>query len=362
MDPNDVQQVRKIIEQSASKVSLRDLEKKGFRKVKVLRANDIDELIRRAVHTVIAREGGGVAEKEEIIKKSREELKEIMAQAQAAEAERAELAAARETLDQQVRMLQAKAKGRDDLEARMKELQRRLADAEEAKLAAESESRRFAAQASAVDPTIVARAEAAERRAGDLEATLGMLRDESGKLRDENAKVRERLGRVETETKLKDEIEMPKLRERIEELQGEVRGLKAELKRSEAQAPGGGLTEDKLRLFFKEIIHEVRSSQQAPAPQGAPVDHGLKEELGRMSRVLADGLARAGVGRTAASSGTEAELEAAKIGLEKLFAHEAEAAVQSNVADVSIKESQTEGVKDHLKKLKAMRKGGPGSS
>ena len=35
MDPQDLQEVRKIIEKSTSKVSLRDLEKKGFRKVKV---------------------------------------------------------------------------------------------------------------------------------------------------------------------------------------------------------------------------------------------------------------------------------------------------------------------------------------
>src|SRR5260370_1126803 len=102
MDPQDLQEVRKIIEKSTSKVSLRDLEKKGFRKVKVLRSNDIDELIRRAVHAVVAREGvGDSADNEALVEKAKEELKQLMTQAQAGEQERAELAGEKEDLEQQ---------------------------------------------------------------------------------------------------------------------------------------------------------------------------------------------------------------------------------------------------------------------
>src|SRR3954451_8159210 len=103
MDPNEIQEVRKIIESSTSKVSLRDLEKKGFRKVKVLRSNDIDELIRRAVTAVVAREGGEESRiSEEIVERSRQELKQLMSQTQSAETERAELAATNETLQASV--------------------------------------------------------------------------------------------------------------------------------------------------------------------------------------------------------------------------------------------------------------------
>ena len=86
MDPNEIQEVRKIIESSTSKVSLRDLEKKGFRKVKVLRSNDIDELIRRAVTAVVAREhaeSGHISE--DVIQRSKEELKKLMSQSQQVE-------------------------------------------------------------------------------------------------------------------------------------------------------------------------------------------------------------------------------------------------------------------------------------
>ena len=46
--------VRKVIEKSTSKVSLRDLEKKGFRQVKVLRAGDINQLIDE-INTLVER-------------------------------------------------------------------------------------------------------------------------------------------------------------------------------------------------------------------------------------------------------------------------------------------------------------------
>jgi len=68
MDPDlkrEVLDVRKVIEKSTSKVSLRDLEKKGFRQVKVLRAGDINQLIFKAVQNVLAKQPrGGMSEEE----------------------------------------------------------------------------------------------------------------------------------------------------------------------------------------------------------------------------------------------------------------------------------------------------------
>src|SRR5579862_4411850 len=74
---DNILDVRKAIEKSTSKVSLRDLEKKGFRKVKVLRAGDINQLIYKAVQTVLAKQpatGGALDE---------EEKKRIVAEAEA---------------------------------------------------------------------------------------------------------------------------------------------------------------------------------------------------------------------------------------------------------------------------------------
>lgn len=73
--------VKKVIEKSTSKVTLRELEKRGFNKVKVLKSNDIHKLIRQAVETVLAnRSKLSEEEKEAYIEKSREEFDRLMSQ------------------------------------------------------------------------------------------------------------------------------------------------------------------------------------------------------------------------------------------------------------------------------------------
>src|SRR5947207_1206598 len=136
MDPNEIQEVRKIIESSTSKVSLRDLEKKGFRKVKVLRSNDIDELIRRAVTAVVARESGEENPRisEELVERSRLELKQLMAQQQAADRERTELIERNEQLEAEVQKLRGQGQQRGERDAisatRVEQAERRASDAE----------------------------------------------------------------------------------------------------------------------------------------------------------------------------------------------------------------------------------------
>src|SRR5258708_327549 len=71
----DILDIRKVIERSTSKVSLRDLEKKGFRKVKVLRAGDINQLIYKAVQTVLAKQPAGMseAERQQVLNEAKQE-------------------------------------------------------------------------------------------------------------------------------------------------------------------------------------------------------------------------------------------------------------------------------------------------
>ena len=89
MDPDirqEVLDVRKVIERSTSKVSLRDLEKKGFRQVKVLRAGDINQLIFKAVQNVLAKSGrlGGMsdAEPKKILADAKAEMNAQLAEKQ----------------------------------------------------------------------------------------------------------------------------------------------------------------------------------------------------------------------------------------------------------------------------------------
>src|SRR5262245_44618958 len=86
----EILDVRKVIERSTSKVSLRDLEKKGFRQVKVLRAGDINQLIYKAVQTVLAKNpavGGGVSETERqrILDEAKQEYERQLKAAQSAQ-------------------------------------------------------------------------------------------------------------------------------------------------------------------------------------------------------------------------------------------------------------------------------------
>ena len=112
MDPDlnrEVLDVRKVIEKSTSKVSLRDLEKKGFRQVKVLRAGDINQLIFKAVQNVLAKQprGAGMSdeERQQVIKEARAELdrqlaekRALMAQSQELERKHAEINQAHQNL------------------------------------------------------------------------------------------------------------------------------------------------------------------------------------------------------------------------------------------------------------------------
>lgn len=122
MDPElnrEVLDVRKVIEKSTSKVSLRDLEKKGFRQVKVLRAGDINQLIFKAVQNVLAKQprGAGMSEEERnrIISEARAEvdqqmaaMREMQTESQRIEGERAQLEARAQQLEQAHKNLEAK--------------------------------------------------------------------------------------------------------------------------------------------------------------------------------------------------------------------------------------------------------------
>lgn len=106
----DVDEVRARVAGSTSKVSLRDLEEKGLREVRVLRAGDVDSLILRAVESVLAAQprGRGVsqAERDRIFAEARAEVdrhvdavRELEAERQRVELERAQVEQARQRLE-----------------------------------------------------------------------------------------------------------------------------------------------------------------------------------------------------------------------------------------------------------------------
>ncbi len=316
MDPGELRQVRQIIERSTSKVSLRELERKGFRKVKVLRSNDINQLIRQAVTSAIARADMDTAQKEALVRQSKDELKRMMRQAQQTESERAELLEQNQALEAEIRQLQARLREQGEAGEELARLKRELDDANVQRMALES------------------RARTAESKLGELSA-----------LREEAESLRAQLKRLETEKRLLEELEVPKLRERIEELEGELKQARAT-----ATPPAGAADGQDLRSLLRDVVREVAQGA------GRRGDDGLREEIGKLQRQIASALAQAG-GRPN-SSVTDADLEAAKVSLSKLFEHENASELESNIANVQVKESTSSGVKSTLNKLKSLRKGG----
>jgi predicted nuclease with TOPRIM domain len=314
MDPGELRQVRQIIERSTSKVSLRELERKGFRKVKVLRSNDINQLIRQAVASAISRAGVDSAQKEELVRQSKDELKRLMKQAQQTETERAELLETNQRLEQEVRRLQTQLQEQTGSSAELAQLKRKLDDANVQVMALES-------------------------RAGTAEAKLGELTT----ARTEAEELRATLKRVETEKRLLEDLELPKMRERLQGLEGDLKQARA----AALEASGAGIDKQDLRSMMRDLVQEVATTKG---------DDTLKQEFGKLQQSIAGALAQAGGRRS--SEVTEADLEAAKVSLSRLFEHGDQSELESNIANVQVKESTSSGVKSTLNKLKSLRKGG----
>ena len=232
MDPNigkQMSDVRAMLEKTTSKVSLRDLEKKGFRKVKVLRAADINQLIYKAVQTVIAKGGPsmGAAEREKIIKESQAEFQKLMKQVQeaqkaekaAGEAEQAALKAREEALSQAEAVEQKSQQVEQayaNLESKVGQLNAQLQKEREA---FEAEKAEFSQLKEALER------EKQELYTKGLDAQKGLTEQHQEQLRELKARLETAEGRV---SEVEGEVSA-KYEARITELNGELEGTRAKL-------------------------------------------------------------------------------------------------------------------------------------
>jgi len=78
--PDQPFDVKRAIDQSASKSTLQELAKKGIHRVKVLDEAMIQKLIRDAVENILASRGGSLsgAERDQVVKQSRQELDRLI--------------------------------------------------------------------------------------------------------------------------------------------------------------------------------------------------------------------------------------------------------------------------------------------
>ncbi|RMG13874.1 MAG: hypothetical protein D6731_11220 [Planctomycetota bacterium] len=356
----EVLDVRKVIEKSTSKVSLRDLEKKGFRQVKVLRAGDINQLIMKAVQNVLAKTPrGGMSEQE------RQRI----------------LQEARADFDRQMAEHKKIQQAHQNLQAKLQEVNAQLA-AEKQKLEAEKQAFQRDKQA-LMEKSLEGQRVAAQ----NYEAQIADLRErlskaEGGVSREEYEAVRKRYA-VQLED-LENDVE--RYRKQIRQLEednaalsrakGQVRALEEENERlrrelEEARANagkgGGGIDPNtqaemqRMRMEFEQnqarmqemlagIANSLVEARRAGAGTAEAPD--LSKQFAKLQQNISDAVRKATAGKGGEGMDLTAEQASA------LFSTMLEEAgtLETNMADVKVKEQKAASVSGKLAKLRNLRK------
>jgi predicted nucleic acid-binding Zn-ribbon protein len=292
VDPDlqrEVLDVRKVIEKSTSKVSLRDLEKKGFRQVKVLRAGDINQLIFKAVQNVLARQPrGGMSEEErqKVIKEARGELDRQLAEKRALQQQGQELERKHGEIQQAHRNLQAKL---NDVNVQLAQ-EKKVFLAEKQQFERDKQAlmeRSLEGQKSASDNY--------ERQIGDLRQRLGKAearteeseaRSRDGVPRHEVDDLRERLAKAEARAEAardsipKDEHDQVRrrLNTQVDDLQEDCDRYRRQLRQIEEETAGQLTKLKRSNAEFEES--DARLTTRV---------HSLEEEVERLKAEAAEG-------------------------------------------------------------------------
>jgi hypothetical protein len=315
----DILDVRKVIERSTSKVSLRDLEKKGFRKVKVLRAGDINQLIYKAVQTVLAKQPAGMGE---------EEREKVLAEAKAEyERQTKQLQKLQEDQD-------AVEQAKTNLETRLAQVNQQLAAEKnkilEARKHFEEEKRQLEREKSTISEKGFDAIQTAQRQVAEIQARL-------------NDAERRARGAVPEETynKLRDEA-----RDKIQHLEDQLRNASGKVDSGELDKLRADMAQQSAQQA--ELIKEILGAAKGAGPGG-----DFEKSFKSMQQNLVDTM------RKFAGSGMKGFDEASEIDLGSLLANQANIEVQTNINEVKVDTRKAEGVKDKLSKLRNMRGGGP---
>jgi len=343
MDDNlrkEVLDVRKVIEKSTSKVSLRDLEKKGFRQVKVLRAGDINQLIFKAVQNVMAKQGGGAF--------SDAERQKIMAEAKA-DFDR-QMAANREIQQKSQQIEEAKVR----LEQKVNELNQQIA-AE--KRAFQDEKAEFQRDKQVLmEKSLEGQQTAAknyEVQINDLKARLG--KSEGGVSREEHEQLTRRY-----KTQIDDlEQDVDKYRTKAKALQAKV----DELERAGATSSGMGANDQELQRMrmemeqrqnrMQEMMMGIANSLVHARAGGGGGGGDMSDQFKKMQMQISDTIRKAtGGGKHDIGLDLTPE-QAAALAATVDYGDDQ---MQTNIKDIEVKEQSAAGVKDKLAKLRNLRK------
>lgn len=303
--------VNSVIKRSTKRVSVGDLQKRGFKTVKVLRGDQMNELVKRAVDVAIAKQQGhsektAVAEaaRKAYIEESRKELKKLMKER--AEVER-EIALQQSSLE----------KDRGDLVKMRSENEEMKKALEEEKARYEDELARLRGEVEELSVTIES-----ERKEHQ---EVVRIKDEEVRKKDEEMREREK----ETEqlkgmlSKFITEYPERKESDEIETLRQEIKAMSER--------------DSSLATQIKDLVGEMTAQ--------------IKEDLAGKIASMPAGAAGGGGGGLGGQAGSSA---AKDVILDALFKDAGP--LESNIDKLDMKEKKVDGVKDTLARLKNLRK------
>lgn len=374
----EILDVRKVIERSTSKVSLRDLEKKGFRQVKVLRAGDINQLIYKAVQTVLAKNpvGGGVSETERqrILDEAKQEyerqlkaaqqaqqaLQKLETEKQAVEARGQEVEEAKKRLEQKVNELNTQLVGRQrsfDEDKKKFEVEKKKLEEDKQRLyekgldTVNAATKHYQTQIE----ELKAKLDQAEAKAAAAQGAVSQdaYHDLEQRAKDLESRAKTRVEALEKELRTANH-ELELARADLEHAKAEPKSDPAEVQKLREE-----LAEKDARLG--EMLTTMMSKlKETPAPAAAGMSPDMEKQFKSFAQGLTDQMRKI-AGSAARGSGSSWGDESGEVSLANINLMGDEAKLETNIKDVAVKEQSAKGVKDKLSKLKNMRGGASGS-
>ncbi len=371
--------INKMISGSTSNVSVSDLSRQGFKKVKVLNQEMIKKLIVKSVDKVLQAREADISEKtrQQVIEKSKKKFQELL-QNKVEEVKEEKKKRDIEFQDQAGR-LQTVVDERDRLK---KELEEKCAACAERDHEIEALKKQSEAQAREIE-RIQQETRASETGASEklkdvqdeLEKEKKAREEEARRLEEsrkefEDAKARgaeqaEALKRaeeaLENEKKARGEQDekFRQYREKKEadsdRIAEEIAGLKQKIQGDANAEKGPGIME--MMEMFRVMLKEVRQNEAASKQETVGE---MRESMEFLADRIAQGIARSGGGGGGGGSVQFRNDESATDVAAALLGLSSDVKIESNIGKVSVKKGKAkQGVGSSLNKLKAMQgKGG----
>lgn len=319
--------LREVIKKTASEVQLSELERKGFKRVKVLDKEAVRQMISDAVEEVVARRLVEASDRDRdlIRTEARQEFQNKMAEFQASQAERVEQVSSREReLGELEAALAHQKQEAAALEAQLRDQQQEL---ERARGEILSQREEITAQRQ----EITAQSQEIVRQRAEIAEAQSQLEDAERKLLARDAEL------VATASSL--EAREAQLREQRTQSQNALEGENARLVERERE----------LRERFEALQQREAELQAEGANNNDLAD--LKASIADLAKLVQSGGGfaggRGGTHDTSAAATVEAMLLSAEQGAEQ---------VENNLGKVKVQNKQARGVNSTLEKLKNMKK------